>query len=70
MFAKSILVVSKLQGSWKHETHIKEIKSQVLIFVQHHLSMAIANLNKSDELVTNTTVASKYIPKRPRIYII
>ena len=69
MFAKSILVVSKLQGSWKHETHIKEFKSQVLIFVQHHLSKAIANLNKSDELVTNTTVASKYIPKRPRICI-
>ena len=31
-------------------------------------SMAIANLNKSEELVTNTTTASKYmIPKRPRI---
>ena len=24
--------------------------------------MAIANLNKSEELVTNTTAASKYIP--------
>ena len=32
-------------------------------------SMAIANLNKSEELVTNTTTASKYIPKRPRICI-
>ena len=31
--------------------------------------MAIANLNKSEELVTNTTAASKYMPKRPRICI-
>ena len=32
--------------------------------------MAIANLNKSEELVTNTTAASTYIPKTPRICII
>ena len=32
-------------------------------------SMAIANLNKSEELVTNTTAASKNMPKRPRICI-
>ena len=32
-------------------------------------SMATANLNKSKELVTNTTAASKYIPKSPRICI-
>ena len=32
-------------------------------------SMARANLNKSEWLVTNTTAASKYIPKRPRICI-
>ena len=31
--------------------------------------MARANLNKSEELVTNTTAASKYMPKRPRICI-
>ena len=31
--------------------------------------MARANLNKSEELVTNTIAASKYIPKRPRICI-
>ena len=31
--------------------------------------MAMANLNKSEELVTNTTAASKYMPKRPRICI-
>ena len=30
-------------------------------------SMAIANLNKSEELVTDTSPASKYIPIRPRI---
>ena len=27
-------------------------------------SMGIANLNKSENLVTNTTAASKYLPKR------
>ena len=32
-------------------------------------SMARANLNKSEWLVTNTTAALKYIPKRPRICI-
>ena len=32
-------------------------------------SMAKANLNKSVWLVTNTTAASKYIPRRPRISI-
>ena len=30
-------------------------------------STARANLNKSKELATNTTAASKYMPKRPRI---
>jgi len=30
-------------------------------------SMALANLNKSEELVTNTTTASKYMSMRPRI---
>jgi hypothetical protein len=32
-------------------------------------SMASANLNKTENLVTNTTTASKYIPERPRIWI-
>jgi hypothetical protein len=32
-------------------------------------SMATANLNKSVWLVTNTTAASKYIPRRTRISI-
>ena len=32
-------------------------------------SMARVNLNKSEEVVTNTTTASKYIPKRSRICI-
>ena len=32
-------------------------------------SMATANLNKSEKFVTNTTAASKYIPRRPRISI-
>ena len=44
-----------------------------LLFVETILylhSMAIANLNKSEELVTNSTAASKCIPKKPRICII
>ena len=32
-------------------------------------SMATANLKKSEEFMTNTTAASKYIPRRPRISI-
>ena len=32
-------------------------------------SMATANLKKSEDFVTNTTAASKYIPRRPRISI-
>ena len=36
-------------------------------FVNH--SMATANLKKSEDLVTNTTAASKYIPRRPKISI-
>ena len=31
--------------------------------------MAKANLNKSKKVLTSTTTASKYIPKRPRICI-
>jgi hypothetical protein len=32
-------------------------------------SMATANLNKSEEFMTNITAASKYITRRPRISI-
>ena len=32
-------------------------------------SIATVNLNKSEDLVTNTTAASKYIPMRPGICI-
>ena len=39
-------------------------------FAQLEHSMAIANLNKSEELVEKTTEVSKYIPKRPQICII
>ena len=35
----------------------------------HDHSTAIAILNKSEEIVKNTTAASKYIPRRPRISI-
>ena len=43
-----------------------KLKNGVL---QNTHSMARVNLNKSEELVTNTTAASKYIPKRSRICI-
>jgi hypothetical protein len=39
------------------------------LFCKTFHSMATANLNKSEDFVTNTTAASKYIPKRPRISI-
>ena len=38
------------------------------IFDTYH-SMATANLKKSEDFVTNTIAASKYIPRRPRIKI-
>ena len=38
-----------------------------LIGLSH--SMARTNLNKSKKVLTSTTTVSKYIPKRPRIYI-
>ena len=44
------------------------ILEQFDIMLVNH-SMARTNLNKSEELVTNTTTASKYIPMRPRISI-
>ena len=45
----------------------KSINRINLIILKHN--MARANLNKSFWLVTNTTTASKYIPKRTRICI-
>ena len=43
------------------------IKRELCIASLH--SMAIANTNKKEFFLTNTTTASKYIPKRPRICI-
>ena len=37
-------------------------------YISHSIYMATANLNKSEEFVTNTTAASKYIPRRPKIF--
>ena len=42
--------------------------TSILLHSTKH-SMATANLKKSEEFVTNTTAASKYIPRRPRISI-
>ena len=41
---------------------------QLLITTAHH-SMATANLKKSEDLMTNTTAASKYIPRRSKICV-
>ena len=41
--------------------------AQKIIEVNH--SMAIANLEKSEDFVTNTNAASKYIPRKLRISI-
>jgi hypothetical protein len=53
-----------------------EIMSQLHVYFNSTLirelrlqSMDRANLNKGEKLVTNTTAASKYIPKKSRIYI-
>ena len=45
------------------------LPSFVICFIVGDHSMATANLNKSEELMTDITTASKYIPKRPRISI-
>ena len=41
----------------------------ILTFFGLTLSMATANLNKSEDFVTNTIAASNYIPRCPRISI-
>ena len=38
-------------------------------FIEVNHSMAIANLEKSEDFVTNTNAASKYIPRKLRISI-
>ena len=53
--------------------HWHDILSDVFFFLLltyiQDQSMARVNLNNSEELVTNTTPASKYTPKRSRICI-
>ena len=49
--------------------YIKVANYYVIIVLLSIHSMARANLNKSVWLVTNTTTASKYIPRRTRISI-
>jgi hypothetical protein len=50
-----------------HACYCQGVGVQVALFPGH--SMATANLKKSEDFVTNTTAASKYIPRRPRISI-
>ena len=52
--------------AFEHSFHGNYARAMVCIKVH---SMARANPNKSVWLVTNTTAASKYIPRRPRISI-
>jgi hypothetical protein len=51
----------------KEAFHLKQDRREEVQQMSH--SMAIANLKKSEDFVTNTTAASKYIPRRPRISI-
>ena len=44
-------------------------KGPVPLLPESHHSTAIAILKKSEAIVKNTTAASKYIPRRPRISI-
>ena len=67
-----IIAVSIALLQWTCSTRYIYLRSShnidIMIIPRSH-SMARANLNKSEWLVTNTTAASKYIPKRPRICI-
>ena len=48
---------------------IRSCSKRLICFNDPKHNMAIANLIKIEELVTNNTAASKYIPERPRIWI-
>ena len=54
--------------SWIMKVQSKKGPGEIFEHMQH--SMSRANLNKSEKLMTNTSEASKYIPKRPRICIL
>ena len=49
------------------QEHFLSLEALAINLVKH--SMATANLKKSEEFVTNTTAALKYIPRRPKISI-
>ena len=68
MIGGYIWQLSSLSESKKHHWH-SFVKTDTLRTDCHNHSMPRANLNKSELQVTNTTAASNYIPKRPRIYI-
>ena len=68
MIGGYIWQLSSLSESKKHHWH-SFVKTDTLRTDCHNHSMARANLNKSEWLVTNTTEASKYISKTPRICI-
>ena len=46
----------------------RDLEIRIDFYAMTH-SMATANLKKSEDFVTNTTAASKYIPRRPIISI-
>ena len=55
----------------RYRLGLKLIARPVYVFTKklYWPSTARANLNKSKKILTSTTTASKYIPKRPRICI-
>ena len=59
--------IEKIQIALKYEEFTREYFATSHIHLGH--SMVTANLKKSEDFVTNTTAASKFIPRRPRISI-
>ena len=60
-------VIFSLLLTFRATFFLLKMKPKQIMLYSH--SMDRVNLNKSEELVTNTTTASKYIPKRSRICI-
>ena len=68
-YCKKIAKMQKILTKGPIQLQFWTILFPYKLCVNEKQSMARANLNKSEWLVTNTTTASKYIPKRPRICI-
>ena len=77
-FQKSVSIfIDNLHDCWSNKPGFLQVNCYLALKIKYWTytfmmtahSMAIAILNKSEEIVKNTTAASKYIPRRPRISI-